>query len=277
MHKIFFSIPILVTISKDPFHAFSTNDDIFRDVHKKHKSSISEDPFHDLMTKTKHTSSIHPYNRQQEYPGYRKIKQEQDYQPYEPKGNTYHSYPISQEDTNLPISFSNSLLDPSQFMRRTTVESKVPASMQQMFSSVPSNDETSKATFSSVSNLLHNSPAKPIPKTDSIYSYFESKRLFDKHNWGEIESRGDQNPRPINTKKQTVSSIPNRWSDLVIGRWPNTAKHFLNLEKRKKHNSELSSFRKRGTLGVNEFSTKKLPWLLGRAKRDLREKMSSGI
>ena len=52
--KVFFSIQILVTISKDPFHAFSTNDDIFRDqMTKKHKSSISEDPFRDLMTKTK--------------------------------------------------------------------------------------------------------------------------------------------------------------------------------------------------------------------------------
>ena len=244
---------------------------------KKHKSSISEDPFRDLMTKTKHTSSIHPYNIQQEYLGYSKAKQEPEYQPYNPTSNAYHTYPISQDDTNLPISFSNSLLDPSQFMRRTRVESKVPASMQQMFSTVPSNDETSKTTFSSVSNLLHNSPAKPIPKTDSIYSYFESKRLFDKRNWGKIKSRADQKSRPINTKKQTVSSIPNRWSDLVIGRWPNTAKHFLNLEERKKHNSELSSFRKRGTLGVNEFSTKKLPWLLGRAKRDVREKMFSGI
>ena len=221
--------------------------------------------------------SLHPYNMQQEYLGYSKAEQEPEYQPYNPTSNAYHTYPISQDDTNLPISFSNSLLDPSQFMRRTRVESKVPASMQKMFSSVPSNDETSKATFSSVSNLLHNSPAKPIPKTDSIYSYFESKRIFDKRNWGKIKSRADQKSRPINTKKQTVSSIPNRWSDLVIGRWPNTAKHFLNLEERKKHNSELSSFRKRGTLGVNEFSTKKLPWLLGRAKRDVREKMFSGI
>ena len=245
---------------------------------KKHKSLISEEPFRDLMTKTKHTSSIHPYNMQQEYLGYSKFKQEPDYQPYDPKINTYNAYPISQDDTNSRISFSNSLLDPGQFMRRTRVESKVPTNpMQQMFSSVPSNDETPKATFSSISNLLHNSPAKPIPKTDSIYSFFESKRIFDKRNWGKIKSRADQKSRPINTKKQTVSSIPNRWSDLVIGRWPNTAKHFLNLEERKKHNSELSSFRKRGTLGVNEFSTKKLPWLLGRAKRDVREKMFSGI
>ena len=273
------------------------------------------------MTQTKHTSSIHPYNMQQEYLGHSKVNRESEYQPYEPKGNSYHAYPVSQDDANLQISsiqpyniqkeylgltkfkqepdnqpynskdhaypisqddtnsrisFSNSLLEPSQFMKRTRVESKVPASMQQMFSPVPLNDETSKATFSSVSNLLHNSPAKPIPKTDSIYSYFESKRIFDKRNWGKIKSRGDHKARPINRKNQTVSSIPNRWSDLVIGRWPNTAKHFLNLEKRKKHNSELSSFRKRGTLGVNEFSTKKLPWLLGRAKRDVREKMFPG-
>jgi hypothetical protein len=185
--------------------------------------------------------------------------------------------PYSQDDTKSSISFSNSLLNPKAFMKRVQVMGQTtPINNFPTYSH--HDDGNSRLTFSSVvSNSQRNLPDISAKKP-SLYSYFESKKTVDRENGNRVKSIsiGDQNRRLIKTHKVSVPSIPNRWSDLVIGRWPNTARRLLNLEKGKKF-SELSSFRKSAMKNVDDFSTKKLRWLLNRRKRDVKNEKYAGI
>ena len=180
------------------------------------------------------------------------------------------------EEEESSISFSNLLLNPKEFMKRMQINKNVEPSMKPMPPQYdPHKTDISSITFSTISNLGKNLPHHTTSaKKPSLYSYFESKKTFDRENSNRVKSisKGDQSRGLIKTQKVSIpSSIPNAWSDLVIGRFPNTAKQFLNLEKRK--HSELSSFRKNpSTENVDDFSTKKLRWLLNRTKRDVNRK-----
>ena len=185
-----------------------------------------------------------------------------------------------QDDTKSSISFSNSLLNPKAFMKRAQVNNNIvrPSTPINNVPTYPYHDDgISRITFSSVSNLQRNLPDISAKKP-SLYSYFESKKTVNREKGNRVKSisKGDQNRRLIKTHKVSVPSIPNTWSDLVIGRWPNTARRLLNLEKGKKF-SELSSFRKSGMKNVDDFSTKKLRWLLNRTKRDVKNEKYAGI
>ena len=169
------------------------------------------------------------------------------------------------------ISFSNSLLNPNTFMKRTQINMNIQPSMKPTTSPTYSKVYPSRMTFSSISNLL--SPHKVTEnsaKKPSLYSYFESKKILNrkKGNSDKKISKEGQNRKLIKKHKGSASSIPNRWSDLVIGLVPNTAKHFLNLEHRR--TSDLSSFRKLASKNADDFNTKKLRWLLNRTKRDIK-------
>ena len=187
------------------------------------------------------------------------------------RGSSRSVSPFEEESSS--ISFSNSLLDPKEFMKRMQINKNVEQSMKRMPPQYdPHKTDISSITFSTISNLGKNLPHHTTSaKKPSLYSYFESKKTFDRENSNRVKSisKGDQSRGLIKTQKVSIpSSIPNAWSDLVIGRFPNTAKQFLNLEKRK--HSELSSFRKNpSTENVDDFSTKKLRCLLNRTKRDV--------
>ena len=188
-------------------------------------------------------------------------------------GTSQSLSPFEKESSS--ISFSNSLLDPKEFMKRMQINENVEPSIKPMPPSDPHKSDFSSISFSTISNLGKNLPDHHTSaKKPSLYSYFESKKTFDREKGNRVKSisKGDQSRGLIKTHKVSIpSSIPNAWSDLVFGRFPNTAKKFLNLEKRK--HSELSSFRKNPlTRNVDDFSTKKLRWLLNRTKRDVNEK-----
>ena len=61
----------------------------------------------------------------------------------------------SQDDTKSSISFSNSLLNPKAFMKRIQINKEFQPLIP-MHSPTYSGDDTSAATFSSISNLLQN-------------------------------------------------------------------------------------------------------------------------
>ena len=199
---------------------------------------------------------------------------------HKPTSTAYHGSsqsfsPYDDEEDSSSISFSNSLLNPSEFMKRMQINKNVEPSIKPMphSSTYPHNSDISRITFSTISNLGKNRGVDSTAKKPSLYSYFESKKTFDREKGNRVKSisKGDQSRGLIKAHKVSIPpSMPNAWSDLVIGRFPNTARQFLNLEKRKK--SELSSFRKSPMRNVDDFNTKKLRWLLNRTKRDVNEK-----
>ena len=179
------------------------------------------------------------------------------------------------EEEESSISFSNLLLNPKEFMKRMQINENVEPSIKPMPQSYPHKGDISSITFSTISNLGRSVPDHDTTaKKPSLYSYFESKKTFDREKGNRVKSisEKDLSRGLIKTHKVSIPpSMPNAWSDLVIGRFPNTARQFLNLEKRK--NSELSSYRKNPSMkNVDDFSTKKLRWLLNRTKRDVNGK-----
>ena len=176
-------------------------------------------------------------------------------------------------DTKSSISFSNSLLNPKALIKGSIVNNKVLPTPPFLPFSIDSlkklDDEKTAMPYSSISNLLQMMPTSNTKSPSSLYSNFESKKTFNHLIGNQVREvyKEDHNKSLIKAHKET---IPNSWSDLIIGRWPNHAKRFLELGKGK---AEISSFRKGAMKNIDDFSTKKLRWLLkNRSKRDVNGK-----
>ena len=253
-------------------------DTTYNDVYKSYTNEF--DGYQSIEPNRGFEHSVVPKEYRQDVFDGMKVDNRPQFQ-HKPTSTAYHDSsrtfsPYDDEEESSSISFSNSLLDPSEFMKRMQINKNVEPSIKPIPYSptYPHNSDISSMTFSTISNLGKNLPDHHTSaKKPSLYSYFESKKTFDREKGNRVKSisKGDQSRGLIKTQKVSIpTSMPNAWSDLVIGRFPNTARQFLNLEKRKK--SELSSFRKNPMRNVDDFSTKKLRWLLNRTKRDVNEK-----
>ena len=190
-----------------------------------------------------------------------------------PMKKTHYAYydhsPSFKPTSSSSISFSNSLLNPQTFMKGTHSGG---ATQHRTKQTIVSND--SPATLSSITDLWPSTKPQNVKNPTTLYSYFESKKARDheRHNKHKI-AKGDPVRRLIKADKEDNPLIPNSWSELVIGRWPNIATKYLDLVKRR---SDLSSFKKGAREKLDDFSTKKLRWLLNRTKRDANSKTFLG-
>ena len=111
-------------------------------------------------------------------------------------------------------------------------------------------------------------------KSPSVYSYFESQKMHSPYTPTTRKVPKNYGKPPVKADKNNIPLIPSLWSELLIGNLRPAADkgttRYLDL----RNKSDLSSFKKGATKKLDDFSTKKLRWLLNRrrSKRAVNEK-----